>query len=283
MPQDLSLPLLSVELTKKNHLIETASHSTGSTLIWDTGEYSILPYYQRRYDENENLTSDSEREELDAAAFDNYWNRLTDNEKLRLSFSKGKIRMRLHGSRLPRGYTIGIWLAKGERYKSIDDQPQKPRRKRKRIDPTLRVDRKTYEQRCSDSEDDTPPAVASISPSTTTEALPIAESSLAMPSEDDSEAIRLANAYAGAVNDVGSVHQRRWYLSLDREKSGFHRPRGSGKPWVRNGEDQGFEPFHVRGRDVERSVVTGRLGQEILEDEGVEGYVPRGRWRPVLE
>ena len=37
------------------------------------------------------------------------------------------------------------------------------------------------------------------------------------------------------------------------------------------------------GREVERSVVTGRLASEILEDEGVEGYVPRGLWRPVVE
>lgn len=28
----------------KNHLIETASVSTGSLLIWDTGEYEMLPY-----------------------------------------------------------------------------------------------------------------------------------------------------------------------------------------------------------------------------------------------
>lgn len=29
----------------KNHLIETASASTGSLLIWDTGEYEMLPYH----------------------------------------------------------------------------------------------------------------------------------------------------------------------------------------------------------------------------------------------
>lgn len=28
----------------QNHLIETASHQTGSMIIWDTGEYEILPY-----------------------------------------------------------------------------------------------------------------------------------------------------------------------------------------------------------------------------------------------
>lgn len=45
----------------------------------------------------------------------------------------------------------------------------------------------------------------------------------------------------------------------------------------------GFEPFYVRGPEVERSVVTGRLAREVLEDEGVEGFVRRRGWRPVLE
>ena len=45
----------------------------------------------------------------------------------------------------------------------------------------------------------------------------------------------------------------------------------------------GFEKFHVLGRDHERSVVTGRLAKDILMDEGVENYVPRGKWRAVVE
>jgi hypothetical protein len=45
----------------------------------------------------------------------------------------------------------------------------------------------------------------------------------------------------------------------------------------------GFEPFFVRGREVERSVVTGRLAGEVLRDEGVEGFVGRRGWRAVLE
>lgn len=31
-------------ITVQNHLIETASSKTGSLIIWDTGEYEILPY-----------------------------------------------------------------------------------------------------------------------------------------------------------------------------------------------------------------------------------------------
>ena len=45
----------------------------------------------------------------------------------------------------------------------------------------------------------------------------------------------------------------------------------------------GFEPFFVRGRDVERSVVTGRTGGEVLADEGVEGFVGKKGWRGVVE
>ena len=45
----------------------------------------------------------------------------------------------------------------------------------------------------------------------------------------------------------------------------------------------GFEPFFVRGREVERSVVTVRTGGEVLGDEGVEGFVGRKGWRGVVE
>lgn len=39
--------LLAPKLTYniQNHLIETGSHETGSMIIWDTGQYEILPYY----------------------------------------------------------------------------------------------------------------------------------------------------------------------------------------------------------------------------------------------
>lgn len=111
--------------------------------------------------------------------------------------------------------------------------------------------------------------------------------------------IRLSNAYPGATNDIGSVHQRRWFITLDRPNSGFRpEPTGSSggsgsgsgkkkKQWVRRPSADGqrllgFEPFYVRGPEYERSVVTGRLGREVLHDEGVEGFVPRKGWRPVV-
>jgi hypothetical protein len=52
---------------------------------------------------------------------------------------------------------------------------------------------------------------------------------------------------------------------------------------VRTGQELGFEPFYVRGPEVERSVVTGRLGKDVFEDEGVKDFVPRRGWRAVVE
>lgn len=104
--------------------------------------------------------------------------------------------------------------------------------------------------------------------------------------------IQRNNAYTGSYNTIGSIHQRRWWLSLDRGSSGFEAKRGldssnpSRKAWVRKRTDDGllgFDPFYVRGPDFERSVVTGRLGSDVLNDEKVEGFVPRMRWMPVLK
>jgi hypothetical protein len=42
-------------------------------------------------------------------------------------------------------------------------------------------------------------------------------------------------------------------------------------------------PFYIRGREYERSVVTGRKAADVLEDEGVVGFVPRGGWKAALD
>jgi len=39
----------------------------------------------------------------------------------------------------------------------------------------------------------------------------------------------------------------------------------------------------VLGTEAERSVVTGRLAREVESDEGVEGFVGRANWEPVLK
>jgi hypothetical protein len=109
---------------------------------------------------------------------------------------------------------------------------------------------------------------------------------------DSDYLIRLHNAYPGAVNDVGSVHQRRWFIGLDRVGCGFVREARKDESgvvrrrWVRgvdkrSGQLTGFDPFYVRGPEVERSVVTGRVGGDVLRDEGVQGFVPRRGWRAV--
>lgn len=117
-------------------------------------------------------------------------------------------------------------------------------------------------------------------------------STLPLVQTTDSEVIdRLTNAYPGATNSIGSIHQRRWLLSLDREASGFSRtPGASGSSWVRRARDAevggGKEAdggFVVRGRDVETSVLTGRNADEVMSDEGVEGFVGRRGWWPVVE
>ena len=106
--------------------------------------------------------------------------------------------------------------------------------------------------------------------------------------EQEDEEVRRTNAYPGAKNTINSVHQRTWYLSMDRFASGFVATEGEeGKPtWKRrweNGTLSGFEPFFILGRDVERSVVTGRLADEVMADEGIKGYVGRKGWRAVVE
>lgn len=42
-------------------------------------------------------------------------------------------------------------------------------------------------------------------------------------------------------------------------------------------------PFYVRGPQFEQSVVTGRLGEEVLRDEGVTTFIPRKGWTPVMK
>jgi len=62
--------------------------------------------------------------------------------------------------------------------------------------------------------------------------------------------------------------------------------RGEKGMWVRKAVGDsagGFETFFVLGLGVERSVVTGRLNEEVLRDEGVEGFRGRGEWRAILE
>ena len=50
-----------------------------------------------------------------------------------------------------------------------------------------------------------------------------------------------------------------------------------------DGDGDGNRGFLVRGRDVERSVLTGRNAEEVMRDEEVRGFVGRRGWRAVVE
>ena len=216
---------------------------------------------------------------------------VTDSEKLHHAFQQRKIRLRLHGTRLPQGYTLAIRADKSS-FKT--EQPRKPARTRRRKTPKSARGRKREIPSSEGSDADQPQPARRVVESLHRSASPprkaeIDEDAHAA-SEEESETIRLTNAYPGATNDINSVYQRKWYLSMDRNSSGFFPVRNNKtglRTWTRKtgpgGELYGFEKFWVMGRDVERSVVTGRLAKDIMEDEGVEGYVPRGLWRPVTE
>ncbi|KAI1657655.1 hypothetical protein F4813DRAFT_389391 [Daldinia decipiens] len=87
-----------------NHLIETASVSTGSLIIWDTGTYTILP--PRETSRRTSCNSQSDEEEKSPE--------LTEQEKLHQTFQTRKIRIRLNGTRLPRNYVLNLRLTKEE-------------------------------------------------------------------------------------------------------------------------------------------------------------------------
>ena len=286
-----------------NHLIETASHSTGSMLIWDTGEYEVLPYHGENNGDSTAACSEDEIEQSKAMQ--------TEQEKLRVAFQRRKIKLRLHGTKLPSGYTLALRLTK-DNYRT--EQPRQPSRRRRRQAPGARKFQDSGSTSQEDSgEDILPPkrGLPSLSrlssppssprtKSVTTKEDAQADAAAAAASDNEDETIRANNAYSGATNDIGSVHQRRWFLSVDRAMSGFSKytsksasgfvktvwnPRRAGDDLADGviGSATGFDRFVVGGRESERSVVTGRLASEILADEGVVGYVPRRLWRPIAE
>ncbi|KAL3438888.1 DNA polymerase ligase-domain-containing protein [Aspergillus tetrazonus] len=282
-----------------NHLIETASEKTGSMIIWDTGVYEVLPDRTKVSNTGpETDDSDQDPETHSGSGLDG--SALPENEKLRNAFQNSKIRLRLHGTRLPQDYTIFLRRDKTD-FRSAPTAAsllQKPRKRRRR-----RVAK--AEPRCtSSSESDTEtagpadtqsPGLGKRGRQTDTGTEGEHEHSDAEGGDTDVDfQIRLNNAYPGAVNDIGSIHQRRWFIMLDRAGSGFV-PEVSHtktdfqgkKRWIRGIDKQtgartGFDPFYVRGPEVERSVVTGRRGPDVIRDEGVQGFVPRKGWTPVL-
>ena len=255
-----------------NNLIESASHASGSLLIWDTGEYQVLPR-TRRVAETDDEMSGGAVSDSDTVV--NAAPQLEQNTKLIQSFKDRYIRLRLNGTRLPWHYTISMRLPLANDRAEQSGKPGSTRRRASGWTP-----RRVEQRDTTDSED-------GAKPQSRRDLGHNNEEELATASDvevDESANIRATNAYPGATNDIGSVHQRQWFMMLDKQNSGFVSTASGGrKSWVRSSGGGGFEPFFVRGAEVERSIVTGRLSEDIMADEGVKGFRARKMWVPVLE
>ncbi|KAH7078901.1 DNA polymerase ligase-domain-containing protein [Paraphoma chrysanthemicola] len=251
-----------------NHLIESASDKTGSLLIWDTGTYEVLPRKHEKRNKKgmpSPQTTDEEDSESDPGDEDARTAIRTpsdekhENEKLVEAFKSRYIRLRLHGTRLPHGYTIILRLPSNE----IIKRPTARRKRRQK--PSV-----TRQRSSVDSDNDSIDEVIQEEE---------VNDDLDTDTDEDTQT-RATNAYPGSTNDIGSVHQRHWFMQLDRHNSGFVLDRADGGKgrWIQGKDGNGFAAFLVRGRDHERSVVTGRLARDVESDEGVEGFVGRGGW-----
>lgn len=286
-----------------NHLVETAGMHTGSLLVWDTGSYEVLPPRPS----NKHAPADSQEWSSDdgGGEQDAWGGQLSQQEKLAAAFSSRKIRLRLNGSRLPRGYAVNLRLTKDEdaagRAKAA--RPAGTRKRgRGRKAPAKKAPQASSDSDGSDPDmgpgrgEDGEEEYNDGSTAASKDAEGISGMDRELRELEDAE-VRRANAYPGATNSIGSVHQRKWFLSLDREECGFVRTKKDGRVWWEQRQDLPEDddeqvdeldqgrlqwPFYVRGPDHERSVVTGRLGAEILRDEGVVGYVGRKGWKPIL-
>ena len=294
-----------------NHLVETGSRATGSLLVWDTGTYRVLRRRSKHAPaadpesagEEEDDDDDDEQEE-------NQQGRTTEQEKLHAAFASRKIRLRLDGARLPRPYVLNLRITKKEdalgRSRALRDASRAggpPRKRRRKGQEEKQRPLETSSSGSSsggadsdatDSEMEPEPmaaADATMAPGGSENGEKLSEMEKELREIEDDE-VRRTNAYPGASNTIGSVYQRRWYLSLDRINSGFVRRRRKGEvawehdqsPPVREEQEPGrlSYPFYVRGPEHERSIVSGRLGREVLRDEGITDYVGRKGWQPVL-
>ncbi|KAF2440339.1 hypothetical protein P171DRAFT_499674 [Karstenula rhodostoma CBS 690.94] len=266
-PNSKSLGRMAIETRVHNlwnHLIESASPRTGSLLIWDTGTYTVLP---RKNSSNKPPSPQTTDDDLDTDLEDKSSRHVEvepENEKLIDAFKSRYIRLRLNGVRLPKNYTITLRLPSANNVSKTRPVRGKGRRISKALSAPQSTDSETEDR---DKEAD-----------------PVNVQDIDTDSDEDAQT-RLHNAYPGSTNSIGSVHQRAWFILLDRASSGFVQDTETGK-WIRSGsgsgsgraEGDGFAPFLVLGREVERSVVTGRLAREVEGDEGVEGFVGRTGW-----
>ncbi|KZZ92076.1 ABC1 domain containing protein [Moelleriella libera RCEF 2490] len=326
-----------------NHVVETASRDTGSLLIWDTGTYSVLQHPSSfpsstiipssLPSSSSSASSHLEKETAWPPATplvrpakptsNNNNDQPSQQDLLREAFHSRKIRIQLHGAKLPPNYVLNLRLTKTEYARARARKPDlviKKRRPRKRRrlgaaaappapdpDSTGR-DSDSPDEYLFPKEEGEGEGAADLDGEAAAGQQQQQQQHLS-PSErelrelEDAE-IRRTNAYPGATNSIGSIHQRKWYLSLDREASGFVRRRQGSKvrwepsqaqaqaasepdaPVNDDGPEAHMErlsfPFYVRGVEHERSVMTGRRASDILRDEGVQDFRPRQGWKAVL-
>lgn len=317
-----------------NHLIETASSDTGTMLLWDTGEYSVLPYTAKHLSSRSDSSTDPS--DSDSETQQDPKDGESEPTKLHRAFQARKIKLRLHGTKLPPNYTISLRLT-SDNFRSTQPPPPSFKRrrqnnnsaaarKRRKVEtsdssrspspeqtndenpseqqrsprsPNLKqsvsslhrlaspparkrhfeavVDEKEGGEQNQSSDSTLPPRTSSAGPQPLQKPIP-------GPAVDPDEQIRLQNAYPGATNSINSIHQRKWFLSLDRTASGFTRVRDTktGAQTWRSGSDA-VRKFHVLGRDHETSVLTGRKAADVARDEGLKGYRPRGGWVGITE
>lgn len=234
-------------------------------MIWDTGTYTVLPRITgSKRPPSQQTTDDDSDDEMNVGSSTNCTDARQENEKLIAAFQTRYIRLRLCGVRLPNNYTVTLRLPSANDFAKPHPNRRKSRQKRRTSTRPLDTDSEPD----SDPQNRNEPADQ--------------PQDLDTDSEEDDQT-RLNNAYPGSMNSIGSVHQRKWFMLLDRASSGFVQEKATGK-WTNSGEEEGegFEPFFVRGRDFERSVVTGRLANEVESDEGVEGFVGRNGWAGIM-
>ncbi|KAF4437303.1 abc1 containing protein [Fusarium austroafricanum] len=262
-----------------NHLIETASAYTGSLLIWDTGTYSILPH-RSKHSPSTDPSSPPSSPSLSSTS--------TQQTLLHTAFQNRKIRIQLHGSRLPDPYVLNLRLTNSEDLAGRVRSGGTHRKRQGRGVRTQARPETSEEDEVENNESEY--VLANVDTDINTDNLSAVEHEIR---ELENEEVSRTNAYPGASNTIGSVHQRRWYLSLDRPACGFIEKKTKGRSvWeLENPEKTENKrpengrlsyPFYVRGADHERSVVTGRLGADILKDEGVNKLIQRRGWKPVL-
>lgn len=243
-------------------------------LVWDAGFYEVLP--RRGGEEPGRDPGSAEGSQSSGSEEVGKGERrgveeVSENSKLVEAFERRKMRIRFHGARLPEGYTLDMFVAPGSRH------PHEPRpavrRKKRRVVKVVETSSSGEEE-----SDATLPVADAVD----------AEWALEWERKEiDKREVRRVNAYPGAENTVGSLYQRKWFLCLDREGSGFYRA-GKNEIWQRRnklGGDglEGFEPFFVRGVEDESSVVSGMKAEQVMREAGVDGFVRRKGWKAIFD